>query len=360
MGIDVKKPRKEYEHTGYIGAAAGKPSEKISEGVNALGTKLDKIGETQPIVGTLGKQGTDSVAGAATATTGLFKGNKRMIKEGVQQIGKSALSTLTDVGGLNSMNDPGKKAQIAPTAFGGTPEAAALKTARNADGMATGMGYVDQGVAGLSGNAAMGNQLANSGLSLGASGVAGQDRALGGLLGTANTQVGSLAQAQQNMASQQLAQQMNAQAASARGGNQAAAMQGAQAQGSMNALQTNQQLGLMRLQEEQARKQDIMGAQTVAANAMGQRASLGYGTAAQGIGASTQANSNIAGVGAGINKDYLGADVAQDKAQLDADTAIAMKQAEIDAEYNKRAQAAKGGVLGFMGKAVGSYIKGGM
>jgi len=342
-----------------VGNAAAKGSEFF-----------DKKGQTQPVVGTLGKQITQSVEGGSQLTQGIATGNKRLLKEGAKNVGESALSTLTDVGGLNSLNEPPAAVTVDRSQYGGSQDAADAIRSRNAAGMSAGNTITNAGV-GVLGQAAnqagrnndLGTNIAGTGTRLGAAGVGNQNSALGASLRAANQDVGSVAAAQQQIATDKQAQQMMAQAASARGGSQAAAIQGAQAQAAANGLATSQQLGLLRLQEAENRRAGVVQAQQNAANQYGNQAALGYNTALGGVGAANtstgqlgQIGGTVAGVGTTTTGQYLNADTNQNASQLAADSAAAQAQAKLDWERNQAAQAAKGGVIGLAGKALGSFL----
>ena len=332
-----------------------------------INSRMDAEVDRMPFLGTVGKEFTDTMGGMAQGIQGVFSGDKKQAKEGVKRLGEGMLSAATG-GALRAMNNPPPKSYM-----GGSAEALNAKRAQYEQGMLLGLGQNARGElmagqgAGIAGvGAAMGGgtydaagNLYGTGMGIGASGIGAQDAAIGQAINTAGMQVGSLAAAQQQMANDANSRQMMAQASAARGGNQAAAMRNAQAQGSQNALVTNQQLGLMRLKEEQDRKDSMVQAQQFAASQYGDRASMGYGTATQGLGAQNtatgqvltagstigQIGSNVMGSGNDQSKAFLNAEVEQNKAQLESDKANASAK-----------QAAKGGVGGIVGKVIGSIF----
>lgn len=260
--------------------------------------------------------------------------------------------------------------------MGGSPDALAANRQQYDQGIQAGQGYTAQGVgmanqgANIIGSAVplaqqqrdAGMAMYGIGLGTGVGGIGRQDSMLNSSIANASRNVGSAAQLQQQMATDAQGRQMAMMAASARGGNQAAAMRNAAAQGSQNALASNQQLALMRLQEAQNQRDAITQAQQYAAGQYGGQAQLGYGVAAQGLGAATQNSgqigqlgqgiggigSNIAGVGNQMQGTYTNAEIANNEAQLKAD------QAWQEADAKRRAGLVKG-----ISSAVGSMFGGG-
>lgn len=215
-----------------------------------------------------------------------------------------------------------------------------------------GAGYANQGVQQLGQAGAAGMGMYGQGMGIGASGMGGQDRLLGASMLTAGRDVGSAARLQQQMANDAIGQRMQAQAASARGGNAAAAMRGAQAQASANQMQTNQQLALMRQQEAVDNRNALMQAQQFGASQYGDRAAMGYGTAAAGLGAANTAGSGIGGIGgdvmgAGVGKEgnYLNSLGQFDTTQAD----LAKHAQEQNEKRNDRLWGLVGGSLSSIG-----------
>lgn len=315
--------------------------------------RVDKATEEAPFLGTVGKEITNSVGGTAKVVGGVLDGNKREIKEGAKMFGESVLSATTG-GALRSLNKPPPKSH-----YGGSAEEAAALKARNAAGIDAGLGVTDSGLQVIGTAVGQAGQNRNVGLGMvreggqvANTGMLSQDARINASLAAANQPVNSVAEAQMRMAADRNNAQMMAQASAARGGNQAAALRSAQAIGSQNSLETNQQAGLLRLQEEQARRAGIVQANQSAAGMYGDRAQLGYSVAGQGLGAATTATGQTGQLGQAVTQvgttttgQFLGADTAQNQAQIQA-----------DAKWADEAQKSKGGVAGVVGKVIGSIF----
>lgn len=264
----------------------------------------------------------------------------------------------------------------AHTYVGGSPEALAANRAQYDAGIQTGQGYTANGMnmAGVGANVALGavplaqqqNAAAmgmwGAGMGLGQQGTAAQNAAIGASIASARQNVGSQAQLQQQMANDAQARQMMAMASAARGGNQAAAMRNANAQASQNALITNQQLGLMRLQEAQNRRDAITQAQQYAAAQYGGQAGLGYGTAAQGLGAANQASGQIGQIGGtvgGIGTAIAGAGNQMQGQYLNAELDNNRTQAEMDARWQEADAKRRAGLVKGISQGIGSMFGGG-
>jgi hypothetical protein len=245
-----------------------------------------------------------------------------------------------------------------------------------------GMGGVDAGLATLTGAGAGAQQNAAAAGAYGAQGqgiglaalgvqdaaIANQNRYGRDMLATAQQQGPSAAEAQMQMGLDRTQRGMMAQASEARGGNQAAAMSGAQATGAQMALDVNQQASVLRAQEEDRRRQAIMGAQGNLASiagqqqqVLGQRAGMGFGMQGQGLGLAQGSNAQLmdvgsaqgqlglgrANVGLGQQGNYLSAEAQANAAQLGASQATE----EAKAKY-------KGGVLSGFSSGLGSMFGG--
>ena len=320
--------------------------------------RLNNAVDRTPVLGQIGKDAYNGIYGGGQVVGGVLTGKR---------LGQSVISSIT-AGPLRALNNPPPRQYM-----GGSKEALEAKRAQYEQGMIAGVDQNSRGEATAMQGANVAGQgavmgagtydtamnLASTGQNVAQGGMASQDAMLGSSVANASQQLGSLAAAQQQMANDTQARQMQAQAAAARGGNSAAAMRNADMQSSQNALVNNQQLGAMRLQEEQARNARITQAEQVAAGQYGDRAAMGYGTAAQGLGAANTATGQVVNAGSTIGNiggntmqsgntmsgNFINAEVAQNKAQLDAD------------EKNASAkQGAKGGVLGMVGKAIGSIF----
>lgn len=324
----------------------------------------DKASEQTPFLGAEGKQLAQTTGGAAQLTSGIFQGKKADIKEGAKNLGQGVWSAVT-AAPLRSLNKPPP-----PSYSGGSQDALAANRAQYDAGILAGQ---DQNLRG-EGLSMYGAEVANTAAQMGAgtydasqglygagmatamTGMGGQTSALDASIAAANRNVGSIAEAQQRMANDTQARQMAGLAASARGGNQAAAMRNANAQSSQNALVNNQQIGMMRLKEEQDLRASQTQAQQFAASQYGDRAALGYGTATSGLGAANTATgqvntagstiggigSNIMGSGSDATKTFTDAELRQNEAQLKA-----------DAEHESAKKASKGGVKNIVSNIIG-------
>lgn len=274
--------------------------------------------------------------------------------------------------------------------LGGSRDALDKLRTRYAEGQTAGQNQIDWGMqqgvdAGL---ASLGQAGANAqsqgiqagnysveGMDIGRAGLAEQDAALGrqndvtlAMLGTAAQRGPSAAQAQMRMGLDQTQNAMMAQAASARGGNAAAAMRNAQAQGSSMALQTNQQAGILRAQEEAQQRAQLVNAQAQAAGiyggqqqTMGQRAGMGYGMQGQGLGLQQGANAQLMDVGSaqgqlGLGRANVG--LAQQGNYLSAEQAANAAQLEASRAGEDSKARNKGGILSGVAGAIGGMFGG--
>lgn len=343
------------------------PSAYGAEYTDKAVAEAEKAQQTTPFLGAEGKQIAQTTGGAAQLTGGIFSGNKADIKQGASNLGKGVWSALT-AAPLRSLNEPPP-----PSFLGGSAEALQQRRDMYQSGIGTGqniqmagLNVAGQGAATLDRAGMQAQQdranaygMTGIGYGIGSQGLGSQNAALDASIANAGRDVGSAAAQQMRMANDVNAQQMMGMASAARGGNQAAAMRNAQAQGSQNALATNQQLGLMRLQEAANQRDAVTQAQQAAAGMYGNQAQLGYGMAGQGISQAQQSTGQLAttgaqtgqiglgmsGIGTTSQGQYINALTETDKAQLDADKA----QAEA-------AQKSKGGVAGVVGKVIGSIF----
>jgi len=336
--------------TTKIGALGDKGKEYVSRDRN------------MPVLTQSAKSPMQAVSGAGKVLSGDVKG-------GLGDMWESAKGGLPMVSmmGFNSAPDP--------TYVGGSPEELAARRAQQNQGIAQGAAYTQGGMETSAGGAGMIGQaygqagldrglaqgMAADGSRIGQAGLGSQNQAIAGMLSTAGQRGPSAAEAQMRMGLDQTQQAMMAQAASARGGNAAAAMRTAQAGGAQMAGQMNQQAAILRAQEEAQQRAQLIGAQQAAAGMYGGQAGLGYGMQGQGLGlgqASTnmqgQMGSNVGSIGLGqaqagnqMQGNYLGAQTATDKSQLEADT-----------QQSSAKQGAKGGLFGAAGKVIGSIFGG--
>lgn len=309
--------------------AKSDPYGKASKGTQGVNDAIYKQGGGKNFFTDEASQVVEGFGGGAGIVEGVFTGNGRKIKEGIGRVANSVGSALSANGIRNALKGP--DASYA----GGGKDALAANRAQYDAGILAGGDQIGRGEAaalygaGTAADAAgMGAGLYGTGMQLGDSGIGGQNAALDASIAASQRNVASLAEAQQRAANDELGRRMLGQAAAARGGNQAAAIRGAQQVGSQNALQTNQQLGLLRLQEDQAQRAAQIQAQQFAAGQYGQQAQLGYGTANQGAGQVNTAASTIGGIGGDIMNagnatqgQFLQAEIEQNKAQLAADQA---------------------------------------
>ena len=315
----------------------------------------DGLTDRAPLVGGVVGELLPSLTGTAQIASGVYKGDWGQAKRGLKNVGKSVLSAVT--GGAWQPLNRGPK----PQHFGGSPEAAAGLASRNAEGVARGLGATGAGIGvigqaiGMAENDRWGGvHLSNAGIRAAGSGLRGQDQALAASRDAARREVASIAERQMQQGNQQQNAAMLAQAASARGGNQAAAMRMAQAQAAQNNITTNQNTGMMRLAEEQQQRAGEVQANQFAAGQLGDRAKLGYGTAAAGLSAAGAATGRVGSFGTAVGQlgnqstgQFLDAETDQNKAQLEADVS--------KAKDDKKAQ---GGALGVVGKVIGSIFGG--
>jgi hypothetical protein len=311
-----------------------------------------QAGQT-PLLTNAGRESWDLGAGTVKAVGGTLGGDWGQAKQGLKQAGGSILSALT-AGSLRGLN------QAPPAQYlGGSADALAQRQQQYQQGIGQAGGVMGQGL----GTSGTGGQMLGQ-----AGGLSMQDRTYGyGLAGQGlDTQMGALnaarqlagqstdslaqAQLQQGLAQQQ--QQMLGQAAQARGGNQAAALRNAQMLGSQAGLQTNQAAAMLRAQEQQAQLARQLGVEQLAQQAGATQLGLGLGAAQQG----TQNYGTFGGqlgslglgqsqVGLGSQGQFLDAQSAADKAQLEADTKSA-----------SAGQEAKGGIMGVAGKIIGGIL----
>lgn len=192
---------------------------------------------------------------------------------------------------------------------------------------------------------------AMTGADMGRASGESQDAQINALLAQSRNQGPSQAQALMRGAQDENSRRMMGMAAQARGGNQAAAMRSASAASQQGTLQTNQQLGALRAQEEAQRQQNILGAQQYAAGAYGQRMGLGYGMYGQGLGAAQNSTGQLGQFGGtmgqlGIAQQNVGLGQYgllndMNKSQLETDRGWASA-----ATASKSPAAAFGGILG--------------
>lgn len=313
----------------------------------------DRMADNRPIIGGLAKEGGQIFGGIGEGIAGVFKGNKNQMKSGLRHMGEGIASTLT-LGALGGVNK-GIKQQY----FGGSQEQAQMLQDRANAGIATGQGYVNSGADRMDTAANMSNDdrtmaqnLSHQGQNIVNRGMQSQDQALNNSIANAGQYIGSQAEQQMRQANQANTNNMMAQAAQARGGNQAAAMRGAQAQASNNAIATNQQTGMLRLQEAQDRKNSMIQAQQNAATQMGARASMGINAQTQGQQLAQGATQTLGNIGNQLANtgnqnlgQYLNAQTEQNKAQLN-----------FDLEKAKSDKKGQGGILGLTGKVIGSVF----
>lgn len=353
---------------------AGKDVARSAVAKYEAGAAARARGRNTPFINQAGKDFTDANAG----TMKVFNGD---IKGGAKQIMASGISSVTG-GPLWAMNQPPD-----PTYIGGSAEALDARRQQQTQGIGQGMAYTAGGMdtanagANMIGGAygyagqdratalnlsSQGYQLGNMGIAQQQAALGRQNAQLGQMLSTAQQQGPSAAQAQLQMGLDQSRRAMMAQAANARGGNAAAAMRTAQANGMGMAGQVNQQAAVLRAQEQAQHQAQLLQAQQFASGAyggqqaqMGNTAALGYGMQGQGLGLAQgstgqmgQMGANVGSIGLGqasagnqMQGNYLGAQTATDKAQLDADN-----------QQESAKQASKGGVMGLAGKVIGSIF----
>ena len=340
---------------------SGKGTDKANEGIGKVAGKGFFADE--------GKQITNLTGGSTETAEGIFTGDFGKVKHDAGNMAKSFGSALSAAPLRNALRGPES------VYAGGSKEALEANRAQYDAGILAGQGQVGRGeglafagadVAGQAAGMAQGTYGAAGGLygtgtQLGASGIGSQNAALGASIASAGTQTGSLAEALARQTTQEQGQQMMGQAASARGGNQAAAIRGAQVQASQNALATNQQIGLMRLQEERARQDAITQAQQFAAGQYGNQAQLGYGTAEAGLGAQNAATGQVNAAGStigGIGGSVMGAGTTTQGQFLNAEVQQNTAQANADMEIQKAKSAHKAGLLKGLSSSVGSMFGG--
>lgn len=309
--------------------AVENPYGKASTGTQGVNDAIYKQGGGKNFFTDEASQVVEGFGGGAGIVEGVFTGDGRKIKEGIGHVANSVGSALSAAPIRNALKGPD------PSYYGGSKGAGAAMQARNDAGIMAGMDTAGAGVgvAGTAANMAGGtyNQagtLGQMGVALGGQGIYGQNQALDASIGAAGTQVGSLAEQMARQQTEQQARQMVGQAAAARGGNQAAAIRGAQQVAAQQAAQTNGQLALLRLQEEQDRRAAMVQAQQFAAGQYGGQAQLGFGTAGDALGVQNaatgqvnQAGSTIGQIGTTTTGQFLDAETEQAKAQLAADQA---------------------------------------
>jgi hypothetical protein len=206
------------------------------------------------------------------------------------------------------------------------------------------------------------SNLFGQGTAIGQSGMAGQDAALGASISAAGKNVGSLAEMQSRQMVDAQNKAMNAQAAQARGGNAAAAIRNAQDKASENQLANNQLLTQTRLKEDQDRQIRIADAQSRAAAQYGDRATMGYNSAAQGLGAQNTATGQVNTAGStigGIGGDIMGSGNQQQSTYVNAEIESNKAQNTADQAYRENKQKSKDKWLDKVGSAIGGMFGGG-
>lgn len=303
------------------------PYGKASKGTDGVNDAIYKEGGGRNFFTDEAAQVVEGFGGGAGIVEGVFTGDGRKIKEGIGRVANSVGSALSAAPLRNALKGPDS------TYYGGSKEAGAAYQARDDAGIMAGMDTTGTAVdvAGSAVNMAGGtydraNVLASTGYDLGGQGIGSQNAALDASIGAAGMQVGSLAEQMARQQTDQQARQLMGMASQARGGNQAAAMRTAQQVSAQQAAGTNQQLALLRLQEEQDRRAGMIQAQQFAAGQYGGQAELGYGTAGSALdvqnastGQVNQAGSTIGEIGTTTTGQFLDAETARLQAQLEAD-----------------------------------------
>lgn len=329
--------------------------------------KLKGEGSQTPVLATNAGEVWNSAAGTGKLLGGVFSGNKREIKAGLSQSGKSIISALTS-GTLRSLN------QAPPQQYlGGSRDALANMRDRYQAGQASGQGYLDAGVNAAAGGydtlnaaAAQGQQdrsmaqgLYGEGAAVGLSGIGNQNAAVANARSLAAQPTDSLALAQLQQAQDRQANEMQAQAATARGGNQAAAMALAQNQASQNGLVTQQQAAQLRAGEEQAALGRRLGVEELASGVGGQQAGLGLGLQGQGTGYALQGTGQLADVGArqgSIGLGIGGLGVNQQQIYANAENEANKNQLDADQKHASASQSAKGGIMGAAKSVISKFF----
>lgn len=329
--------------------------------------RTEQAKQTTPFLGQVGKEYVQTMGGTGTAISGLAQGDWGKFKEGAKEAGEGVLSAIT-AGPLRSLNDPPPQQFLGGSA-GALQQQRDMYQSGIGQGnaiMLGGLGTSDQGVAMLGdaslmarGDRGASYNMMGAGYTIGNQGLTSQDQSLDAARAMAKQNTTSLAGLQLQQGLEQTRDSMYAQAQAARGGNQAAAMRNAHAQGAAMGLQTNQQMAMLRAQEEQARLGRMMGVEQMATQVGGQRAQLGYGMAQQGLGAAQASTGQYSGIGGQVADVGLGqanVGTASQGQYIGALNDINKAQLEADKQHASAGQASKGGIMGTVGKVIGSIF----
>jgi hypothetical protein len=328
-----------------VKSGGGKPGigaqavNSIGQGTDGVIATAERYKQDAPFLGQEGKQLAQTMGGATELTAGILGGNRRQISQGWDNLKNGVYSALT-AQSLLGLNKP------PPQQFlGGSQEALDQRRQMYMAGLQGGNEMMGLGAAGAGDGMGMAAADRGYGYDLAGAGIVGQAMAIDQARQMAARPTDSLARLQLQQGLAQNQQAMLAQAAQARGGNQAAAMRQAQMLGTQEALQTNAQAAQLRAAEQQAAINRQLGVEQMAAQASGQQLGLGMGAAQAGTAQYSQNALGVGQLGLGSQGQYLDAQAQADKAQLEADT-----------KWASAKKAAQGGIMGTVGRAIGSFF----